>query len=158
MPERGLGLMIAGTVVVLDQVSKWAAEQWLAGRSLRVFDWFDLQLAYNKGAAFSFLSQAGGWQRWFFIAVASVAILVILAWLRRLGPGERPTAMALGLILGGALGNLIDRVLWGHVIDFIVWHYRHWYWPAFNVADSAISVGAVLLILAGFRPQPGHRE
>ncbi len=158
MPERGLGLMIAGTVVVLDQVSKWAAEQWLAGSSLRVFDWFDLQLAYNKGAAFSFLSQAGGWQRWFFIAVASVASLVILAWLRRLGPGERTTAMALGLILGGALGNLIDRVLWGHVIDFIVWHYRDWYWPAFNVADSAISVGAVLLILAGFRPQPGHRE
>jgi len=155
MPERGAGLAMAGAVVVLDQASKWAAEHWLAGRSLRLFDWFDLQLAYNQGAAFSFLSQAGGWQRWFFVAVAVVASLVMLAWLRRLGPGERLTALALGLILGGAVGNLIDRLLWGHVIDFIVWHYRDWYWPAFNIADSAISVGAVLLIVAGFRPQRG---
>ncbi len=157
MPERGLGLAVAGTVIVLDQASKWAAEHWLAGRSLRLFDWFDLQLAYNQGAAFSFLSQAGGWQRGFFIAVAMVASLVILAWLRRLGPGEGVTALALGLVLGGALGNLIDRLLWGHVIDFIVWHYRDWYWPAFNIADSAISVGAVLLIMAGFRPQRERR-
>ena len=157
MPERGLGLAVAGTVIVLDQASKWAAEHWLAGRSLRLFDWFDLQLAYNQGAAFSFLSQAGGWQRGFFIAVATVASLVILAWLRRLGPGEGVTALALGLVLGGALGNLIDRLLWGHVIDFIVWHYRDWYWPAFNIADSAISVGAVLLIMAGFRPQRERR-
>lgn len=158
MPERGAGLAMAAAVVLLDQASKWAAEHWLAGRSLRLFDWFDLQLAYNQGAAFSFLSQAGGWQRWFFVAVAVIASLVMLAWLRRLGPGERMTALALGLILGGAVGNLIDRVLWGHVIDFIVWHYRDWYWPAFNLADSAISVGAVLLIIAGFRPQRGHRE
>jgi len=144
MPERGAGLAMAGAVVVLDQASKWAAEHWLAGRSLRLFDWFDLQLAYNQGAAFSFLSQAGGWQRWFFVAVAVVASLVMLAWLRRLGPGERLTALALGLILGGAVGNLIDRIAFGPVTDFI----SVGTFAVFNIADSSITVGTALLILA----------
>lgn len=150
---------LSGLVIVLDQASKYLAENMLVwGKPVEVFSWFNFFLAYNTGAAFSFLSDASGWQRWFFICVGTVAVTIILVWMHRLSIGERRTAIALALILGGAIGNIIDRVLWGHVIDFIDWHYRDWHWPAFNIADSAISVGVALLIidtLFGRRASPG---
>jgi signal peptidase II len=103
---------------------------------------------HNEGAAFSFLSDAAGWQRWMFIGLGVVVSVGILVWLRRLPPkGQHLLAAGLSFVLGGALGNVIDRVLWGHVIDFIRVHYEEHYFPAFNVADSAITIGAALLIL-----------
>jgi signal peptidase II len=111
----------------------------------------DLMRLHNEGAAFSFLSQASGWQRWLFTFLGLGVSIAILVWLRRLpARGQSVLASALALIMGGALGNVIDRVLWGHVVDFIRVHYRDWYFPAFNVADSAITVGAALLILDHF--------
>jgi signal peptidase II len=133
--------------MILDQVTKHLAESRLAwDQPVEIFSWFNLTLAYNRGAAFSFLSDAAGWQRWFFIAIGVVAIAVILVWMSRLASNEHLTASALALILGGAAGNLMDRVLYGHVVDFIQWHYQDWYWPAFNIADSAITLGVALLI------------
>ena len=113
-------------------------------------------LAYNSGAAFRFLADAGGWQRWFFLTLGAVVSVSLLVWMRRLQPGQRGLAIALALILGGAVGNIIDRALYGQVIDFIQLYYRQWYWPAFNIADSAISIGAALLIVDSLRspPQP----
>ena len=108
---------------------------------------FNFTLLHNSGAAFSFLSDAGGWQRWFLVSVSSVVSVAIGVWLYRLRRSERMLSLALALILGGAIGNLIDRVLAGYVVDFIVVHYKNYYFPAFNVADAAISFGAVLLIL-----------
>jgi len=135
-------------VLVLDQLTKWLAVTRLDyGEPVPVLSWFNLTLVYNRGAAFSFLSQAGGWQRWFFTVVGGGAVVIIVFWLRRLSSHERWTAAGLALILGGAVGNLVDRVRLGYVVDFIDWHYGGWHWPAFNIADSAITVGAVLLIL-----------
>ena len=108
---------------------------------------FNFMLTYNTGAAFSFLAGAGGWQRWFFLGLGSLVSIGLIIWLRRLKPGEKWLAVALALILGGAVGNLIDRAWLGQVIDFIQLYYDRWYWPAFNVADSAITVGAALLVL-----------
>ena len=108
---------------------------------------FNLLLTYNTGAAFSFLAGAGGWQRWFFLGLGSLVSIGLIVWLRRLKPTETRLATALALILGGAIGNLIDRAWLGQVIDFIQIYYQHWYWPAFNLADSAITVGAALLVL-----------
>jgi signal peptidase II len=112
---------------------------------------FNLTLMHNQGAAFSFLSDAGGWQRWFFTALASVVSIAIIIWITRLKPEEKMTALSLALILGGALGNLIDRVRFGYVVDFIDVYYNTSHWPAFNIADSAISVGAVIMIIASFK-------
>ncbi len=135
-------------IVVLDQVTKVIAEQWLLPlQPLPVLPSFNLTLMYNTGAAFSFLAGAGGWQRWLFIVLASVISVVLVIWLLRLSRDQRLQAAALVLVLGGAVGNLIDRLLYGHVIDFIQLYYQHWYWPTFNIADAAISVGAVLLII-----------
>lgn len=140
-------LWISVLVVILDQVTKQLAESRLAwGEPVEIYSWFNLILAYNRGAAFSFLSDAAGWQRWFFIVIGVVAVAVILFWMRRLSSREHLTATSLALILGGAVGNLIDRFLYGHVVDFIQWHYQDWYWPAFNIADSAITVGVSFLI------------
>ncbi|RME32878.1 MAG: lipoprotein signal peptidase [Gammaproteobacteria bacterium] len=154
MPEgTGWGLRwlwLSAVVVALDQLSKWLATRLLdPHQPVTLTAWFDLTLMYNRGAAFSFLSGAGGWQRWLFVALALVIGAVLVAWLRHCRPGERWVPAALALVLGGAAGNLIDRLLHGKVVDFIVWHYRDWYWPAFNLADSAISAGAVMLILDG---------
>jgi signal peptidase II len=117
------------------------------GEVLVLLPFFNLTLAYNPGAAFSFLSDQGGWQRWFFIVLAFVVSAVLLVWLSRLKREERWTAVALGLIIGGAVGNLIDRIWLGHVIDFIQLHYADLFWPAFNVADSAITVGVATMLL-----------
>jgi len=106
-----------------------------------------MTLAHNYGAAFSFLSDAGGWQRWLFTGLASVVTLVLIVWLFRLQAKEKLTAAGLGLIIGGAVGNLIDRVLNGYVVDFIDVYYQDWHWPAFNLADSAITCGVILLLL-----------
>lgn len=147
-PWRWYALAV-GTVV-LDQLSKFAASGWLAyAQPRRVFSWFDLTLHHNTGAAFSFLSGAGGWQRWLLSGLALVVSAVLAQWIRRLPAARWPLALGLSLVLGGALGNLIDRLLLGYVVDFISVHYRGWYFPTFNIADSAISVGAALVLLDG---------
>ncbi len=141
-------LWLSGLVIALDQVSKYMATQMLEMfQPLAVMPMFNLTLMHNTGAAFSFLSEAGGWQRWFFSLVAVVVSGVIVNWLRRLGSDQHLQAAALSLVLGGALGNVIDRLLLGHVVDFIQIYYERWYWPAFNIADSAITLGVILLIL-----------
>lgn len=137
-------------VLLLDQATKHLADSLLDwGQPVPVLSFFNLTLLYNTGAAFSFLSDAGGWQRWFFILLALAVSGVLVHWLRCLSVGQWRMASALALILGGAIGNVIDRIWLGHVIDFIQLYYRDWYWPAFNLADSAITVGAVLLIWDG---------
>ena len=147
-----LALPVAGGVLVLDQLSKFLIERALSlHQELVLLSFLSLQLAYNTGAAFSFLHDAGGWQRGFLSAV-SIAIMVWLAvWVHRLAPAERRLAWPLALILGGAAGNLIDRLSVGAVTDFIVLHYRGWHWPTFNLADAAISLGVVILIWFSFR-------
>lgn len=141
-------LLLVVVIVVLDQWTKYLADTRLDyGHPVELLSWFNLYLAYNTGAAFNFLSEAGGWQRWFFGAVAVVAIVVLVAWLRRLDARDWPLSLSLSLILSGAIGNLIDRIWLGYVIDFIQWHYRDWYWPAFNLADSAITAGVTVLVL-----------
>ena len=153
-------LWLSVLVIVLDQVSKYMATQMLEMfQPVAVMPMFNLTLMYNTGAAFSFLSEAGGWQRWFFTVVALVISSVIFTWIRRLDAGQHLHAAALSLVLGGALGNVIDRLLLGHVVDFIQIYYDRWYWPAFNIADSAITVGVVLLILDTLRNKaPSHTE
>ncbi|HEY5719667.1 MAG TPA: signal peptidase II [Gammaproteobacteria bacterium] len=153
---RSLGYYaLALLLVVADQVTKLWAEAALAyAAPLPLLPSLNLTLVYNTGAAFSFLADAGGWQRGFFIVVSSVVSAVLLAWLWRLPRGQRLTGTALALVLGGAVGNLVDRVAYGHVIDFVDVYYGDWHWPAFNLADSAISVGVVLLLLDGLRPAP----
>lgn len=159
MPEQSKGsalrwLWLTLLVVVLDQVTKQWAEAVLPHGQIEVLSWFNFTLAYNRGAAFSFLAEAGGWQRYFFLGIGLVAVVIIVAWLRRLQAGAVQNAIGLSLILGGAVGNLYDRAMYGHVIDFIDWHYAGWHWPAFNIADSAILLGAVLVVLAGLRGEP----
>lgn len=145
-------LWLAVLVIAIDQATKiWAEAALVFGEPVELLSWFNLTLAYNRGAAFSFLADAGGWQRFVFLGVGAVAVVAIIVWLRRLRPDERTTAAGLALILGGAVGNIIDRALHGHVVDFIDWHYGTWHWPAFNIADSAITLGAVLVVLASVR-------
>ena len=145
-------------VLVLDQITKQIAEaSFVLHERVAVMPSFNLTLRYNEGAAFSFLSDAGGWQRWFFTALALVVSVVLVVWIKRLPSREKWTALALSLVLGGAVGNLIDRIVYGHVIDFIEWYYDKWYWPAFNIADSGIFVGAALLLgLSFFQKEHTH--
>ena len=144
----GLYLVLAVVVILLDQWTKgMAVAQLEYGRPVAVLPILNFTLQYNPGAAFSFLSDAGGWQRWFFSGVAAVVSLVILVWLTRLKSEEWMVGLSLSLILAGAVCNLWDRLVLGHVVDFISVHYEGSYFPAFNVADSSITVGAVLMIL-----------
>jgi signal peptidase II len=139
-------LALSAAIVAADLATKaWVAQVFEPGDVVRVTGFFNLVLVYNTGAAFSFLAGAGGWQRWFFTAVSIVVSIVIVWMLRRHGE-ERLLSAALALVLGGALGNLYDRVTLGHVVDFVQLHAAGYYWPAFNVADSAISVGVALLV------------
>ncbi len=140
-------LWLSIVVCLTDQATKWLALDRLQGGKVTVAPSLDFTLAYNTGAAFSFLSDAGGWQNFFFIGIATVVSAGILFMLRRLGAGERQVAVALVLVLGGAIGNVIDRIRFGYVVDFIDVYYRAWHWPTFNVADSAITFGAILLVL-----------
>lgn len=140
-------VLVLGSVL-LDQLTKWLATQQLSyGESVPVLPFFSWTLLHNPGAAFSFLADQGGWQRWFFTGFAAVVSLVLAVWIVRLPAHKALESMALALVLGGALGNLIDRVQFGYVVDFISLHYRNYYWPAFNVADAAICVGVGLLLL-----------
>jgi len=145
-------LWLSALVVVLDQATKSLAEAMLVPyRSLPLAPLLNLTLAYNEGAAFSFLSDAGGWQRWAFAGFALSMSVVLVIWLLRLGSREHLTALALSLVTGGAVGNLIDRVQTGRVVDFIDFFVGDWHWPAFNVADSAITLGVFLLLLSSLR-------
>ncbi|MFO1371998.1 MAG: signal peptidase II [Candidatus Competibacteraceae bacterium] len=135
-------------IIVLDQATKYFAEALLViHQPAPVLPSFNLLLTYNPGVAFSFLADAGGWQRWFFLGVGLLVSIGLIVWLQRLKPEERRLAAALALILGGAVGNLIDRAWLGQVIDFIQVYYDRWYFPVFNIADSAINIGAVLLVI-----------
>lgn len=153
--RRGRGrlakqLWWAAAVAGLDQAAKaWALA--VVDRPIAVLPFLDLVLVRNPGAAFAFLAEAGGWQRWVLVGVAVVIGVFIVAWMRRVPRGARLVPTALALVLGGAVGNLLDRVFRGAVIDFVDLHYGRYHWPAFNVADAAITVGFVILVLVSFR-------
>ena len=146
----------------LDWVTKQAIESNLFyGQEIAIFPFFDLTLRYNTGAAFSFLAQAGGWQRWFFSLIA-LAVVVGISWrLVKIAETNRLESLALTFVLGGAIGNLYDRLVYGHVVDFLQFHWQQsWYFPAFNIADSAITIGVILMLLESFvtRKQEGTKE
>lgn len=148
-------LGLSAVVIALDLYTKHLVQSALVyGEHVSVTSFFDLVLFLNQGAAFSFLADAGGWQRGFFSVFALVAAGIIILLLRK-HPDQKTFCLALSLILGGALGNLYDRLTLGHVVDFLYFHYHDYYWPAFNVADSAITVGVALLLWDGFKkPSP----
>ncbi len=150
MPDSSLKwLWLTFFIIALDQASKhMISGAFVLYESRPVIDGvFNLTLLHNTGAAFSFLSDAGGWQRWLFTGLASIISVALLVWLYRL-PAERNwLAAALALVLGGAVGNLCDRVRLGYVVDFLDFYYETWHWPAFNVADAAITIGAIMLII-----------
>ena len=139
-----ISYVVSALILILDQLTKFWAEQTLtSGELIYVLPFFDLTLVYNEGAAFSLLSTAGGWQRYFLSGLSAIVSLFLIFWIgRQHQPVER---MAWVLILGGAAGNLVDRVFYGHVIDFISIHWEQYYWPTFNIADSALTIGAGLL-------------
>jgi signal peptidase II len=146
---KWLGLSLLA--VILDQVSKLVlVSSMQLYQSIPITSFFKLTYVRNTGAAFSFLSEAGGWQRWFFAGLAIIISMVIAVWLTRLKQHETVLAVALSLVLGGAIGNLIDRLAYGYVIDFLDVYYENWHWPAFNIADSAITLGVVLMLLESF--------
>ena len=143
----GRWLLLAAVLIVLDQISKWYFElNFQFAERLNILPFFDFILVYNTGAAFSFLADHGGWQRWFFVALSIIASIVIVILLRR-NSAKTLFCLSLSLILAGAIGNLIDRLLLGHVIDFLLFYWGDNYFPAFNLADCCITVGAALLIL-----------
>jgi signal peptidase II len=139
----GLSLII----LIADQFTKvLVIGYYQLGASTEVTSFFNLVRAHNSGAAFSFLSDASGWQRWFF-SVIGVLAAVLIVWLLRSHSGQKLFSFAMACILGGAVGNVIDRLLYGYVVDFLDFHWRNWHFPAFNIADSAITIGASCLIL-----------
>lgn len=136
-------------IVVVDHATKLAADYWLALYApVPLLPSLNLTLVYNTGAAFSLLADAGGWQRWFLIGVAFAVCALLWSWLVKLGPGERVSAAGIALILGGAAANAMDRLVRGHVVDFLDVYYRGYHWPTFNVADACITVGAFLIVYA----------
>ncbi len=153
---------LSAAIIAIDQLTKIIADRLLSfGEPEPLLPLLNAALAYNRGAAFSFLSDASGWQRWFFIVLSLVVSIILIVWIMRLSVREKWTAASLALILGGAIGNLIDRIIYGHVVDFIDFYYpagksclplfamyagQTCHWPTFNVADSAISIGAVILL------------
>jgi len=150
MPRTAPWFAVAAAIVLADRLAKWAAlSQLRPGEPVAVTGFFNLVLVFNRGAAFSFLADAPGWQQPFFIAVALIAAAIV-SWMLWRYPARRLLCAGLALILGGALGNLWDRVAYGQVVDFLDFHAFGWHWPAFNLADSAISVGAGILIAESF--------
>ena len=148
-------LVIATITLLLDQLSKWSALSNLKmGVPEQVLPFMNWLLLFNPGAAFSFLAQGSGWQRWFFTAIGLAACIYII-WLIRKSQNDKLLCIALSLILGGALGNVLDRLMYGAVVDFIDLHYANWHWPAFNIADSAICIGAALIIWGELRKSFG---
>ena len=152
-------IWLAVVVVILDQLTKYIASTSLEMfKPVAVMPMFNWALMHNTGAAFSFLADAGGWQRWFFALIAVVVSTVIVLWIKRLQQHEKWQAIALALILGGAIGNVIDRIWLGYVVDFIQVYYQQWYWPAFNIADSAIFIGVVMIIIDTIREHRAERK
>lgn len=155
-------LWLSVLVLIIDQATKYYFENRLElyEQIVIIPDYFSWMLAYNTGAAFSFLADSSGWQRWFFALIALVVSVVLVIWLKRLGRDDTWLAIALALVLGGALGNLYDRVAIGHVIDFIFVHWKEHGFPAFNIADSSITLGAIMLALDMFKSkktgEPAH--
>ena len=142
-----LWLGLSSFLLILDQLTKVIAKNSLfEGVSQPVTSFLNWTLVYNSGAAFSFLAQAGGWQRWFFTSVGIIAALIMI-WLIRKNSHQTIFSLALSLVLSGAIGNVIDRIIYGAVVDFVDVHYMGWHWPAFNIADSAITIGVILLIV-----------
>jgi signal peptidase II len=153
-------LGLSALLIVADQLTKaWATASLVYRQSVPVIDGFwNWTLVHNYGAAFSFLSDAGGWQRWFFGGLAVVISAVLMVMLARTPRSDWRTALPFALVIAGALGNLVDRVRFGYVVDFVDWYAGSYHWPAFNVADSAIVVGAVLLVLFSFKaPDPAPK-
>ncbi len=147
-------LLLSVAILAFDQLTKYLAVKYLVlYQPMPLMPSFNITLAHNTGAAFSLLGSAGGWQRWFFAGVALLASIVCVGWLYRLPAKQRFTASAISLILGGALGNLWDRLQYGYVIDFIDFYLQDWHWPVFNIADAAICIGVSLLIFTSFKPQ-----
>ena len=145
-----LWLLLSGLILVIDQAIKQiVVAVMFYGANYPVTSFFNLVHVRNQGAAFSFLADAGGWQRYFFIAIG-IAVPVFLAWLLRRGVANWMEALAYSLIIGGALGNVIDRIALGFVVDYLDFHWRGWHWPAFNAADMAITGGAVLMVASSF--------
>jgi len=154
-----LWLILSVVVVIIDQATKeWVKSILYEDEYIPISSFLNVVLAFNEGAAFSFLSDAGGWQRWLFIAIAIIISGVLYNWLTKLHKKEWPTAIALALILGGAWGNLIDRALYGKVTDFIDIYYGQYHWPAFNVADSAIFLGVFMMLYCLFRCEVPNRH
>lgn len=158
-PGKAGGLIwiwLSVAIFVADQATKTLASTYLVLHNpVPVLPFFNLTLVHNTGVAFSFLSNAGDLMRWVLVLVALLVSVVVFFWLKRLPPDHKVTAAGLSLILGGAIGNVWDRILYGHVVDFVDLHVGGWHWPAFNIADSAITIGAVLLILDMLR---GERD
>jgi len=153
-------LLLSAIVIVLDYVTKHFALANLQPYHPIPFieGFWNWMLAFNTGAAFSFLSDAGGWQRWFFAALAITISSGLIFWLSRIPRNDWRQALPFALIIGGALGNLVDRIRYGHVVDFIDWYWREHHWPAFNIADAAIVGGAIALALFGFTNKPAHER
>jgi signal peptidase II len=146
-PSLWLWLALALLVLVLDQLTKWLiVGQFVLGDSRPITSFFNLVRAHNPGAAFSFLAQAGGWQRWLFTGIG-LAASALMIWMLRAHPGQKLFGFAIACILGGAIGNVIDRLVHGYVVDFLDFHWAGWHFPAFNAADSAITLGAACLLL-----------
>ncbi|NMP14856.1 signal peptidase II [Thalassotalea sp. Y01] len=151
--ETGLRwLWLALIMLIVDQASKQLVVATMDYRqSIAVMPLFNLTYVHNPGAAFSFLADQGGWQRWFFTAIAAVMSILLIFWMSKTPKHQKMIAIAFALILSGALGNLIDRVMYGYVIDFLDFYIGNRHWPAFNIADSAIFVGAALMIIDAFK-------
>ena len=149
-------LLVSATIIALDQWTKYIVMTTLTLNHQVEFigGFWNWMLAYNDGAAFSFLRDATGWQRWLFAGLAIGVSVGMTIWLARTPRGDWRTALPFSLVIGGALGNLIDRIRLGHVIDFIQWYWHDHYWPTFNVADSSIVAGAIALLLFGMRSSP----
>lgn len=149
MPKNSLmWLFLSLIILVLDQITKtWVSTHLSFNQPINILPYFDLRLLHNTGAAWSILADQGGWQRWFLSLLAIIVSIVIMIWLTRLDSKQRWLACALALILGGALGNVMDRLIFGYVVDFIDIYYQAWHWPAFNIADIGISIGAVMLLI-----------
>jgi len=151
-PQRGAGDMVPWLglsllILIADQFTKvMVLGYFRLGDSQRVTSFFNLVRVHNEGAAFSFLAGASGWQRWFFTAIG-VGAAIFIVWMLKSHPGQRLFAFAMACILGGAIGNVIDRLVHGYVVDFLQFHYASWYFPSFNIADSAITIGAASMIL-----------